>query len=185
MSIPEQVMTKPPRLLAIVSMIAVAVASRLVPHPWNLTSVAAVGLFAGAYLDDRRLAFLVPLAALFLSDLVLGFYQGMPVVYLSFALVVGLGLWLRTRRRPLMIAGATLAGSVLFFGLTNLGVWAFGALYPHTGAGLAACFIAALPFFRGTLEGDALYSLILFGGFALLESRIAALREPAAAFAAA
>jgi hypothetical protein len=174
-----------PRLVAIVSMIAAAVVSRLIPHPWNLTSVAAVALFAGAYVKDRRLAFLVPLAALFLSDLVLGFYEGMPVVYLSFALIVGVGLWLRTRRRPLAIAGATLASSVLFFGLSNLGVWAFGDLYPRTGAGLVACFTAALPFFRGTLEGDALYSLILFGGFALLERRVAALREPGPAFAAA
>jgi hypothetical protein len=180
----EPVMIKP-RLFVIVSMIAAAVASRLVPHPWNLTSVAAVALFAGAYLEDRRLAFAIPLAALFLSDLVLGFYQGLPVVYFSFALIVGLGLWLRTRRGPLMIAGATLAGSVLFFILTNLGVWAFGPLYPHSAAGLAACFTAALPFFRGTLAGDAFYSLILFCGFALLERRVPALRHPAPAFAAA
>ena len=172
-----------PRLVTIVAMIAAAVASRLVPHPWNLTSVAATALFAGAYLEDRRLAFLVPLAALLVSDLALGFYRGMAVVYLAFALIVCLGLWLRTRRRPLPIVGATLAGSLLFFGLSNFGVWAFGALYPHSGAGLAACFTAALPFLRGTLEGDGLYSLILFGGFALLERHVAALRAPDPAFA--
>lgn len=172
-----------PRLVTIVAMIAAAVASRLIPHPWNLTSMAATALFAGAYLEDRRLAFLIPLAALLVSDLALGFYRGMAVVYLSFALIVGLGLWLRTRRRPLPIAGATLAGSLLFFGLSNFGVWAFGGLYPQTGAGLAACFAAALPFLRGTLEGDGLYSLILFGGFALLEQNISVLREPEPVFA--
>ena len=172
-----------PRLVMIVAMIAAAVASRLIPHPWNLTSVAATALFAGAYLEDRRLAFLVPLAALFVSDLVLGFYKGMAAVYLSFALIVSLGLWLRSHRRPLPIVVATLAGSILFFGLSNVGVWAFGGLYPHTGAGLAACFTAALPFLRGTFEGDGLYSLILFGGFALLERNVVALREPDAVFA--
>jgi hypothetical protein len=167
-----------PRLLTIVALIVAAVASRLVPHPWNLTSVAAVALFSGAYLDDRRLAFLVPLAALLISDVALGFYKGMAVVYLSFALIVGLGMLLRRHRSAPFIAAAAVAGSLLFFGLSNLGVWAFGALYPHTLAGLAACFVAALPFYRGTLEGDLLYSLILFGGVALLERKVAALREP-------
>src|ERR1700761_7102838 len=93
----ERVMIKP-RLITLIGMVLAAMATRLVPHPWNLTSVAAVALFAGAYLEDRRLAFAVPLAALLLSDLVLGFYSGMAAVYLSFALIVGLGLWLRQRR---------------------------------------------------------------------------------------
>lgn len=171
------------RLFTLVSLIAAAIASRLVPHPWNLTSVAAVALFAGASLEDRRLAFAVPLLALLISDAVLGFYKGMAVTYLAFTLIVALGVGLSRHRRPLAIAGATLAGSVLFFGLTNLGVWAFSGLYPHTAAGLSACFLAALPFFRGTLEGDALYSLVLFGGFALLERHVAALRGPGLALA--
>ncbi len=172
-----------PRVLAIVAMIAAAVASRLVPHPWNLTSVAAVALFSGATLNDRRLAFIVPLAALLLSDMVLGFYKGVATVYLAFALIVALGMLLRGRRKPLLITGATLTGSLLFFALTNLGVWAFGDLYPRTGAGLSACFVAAIPFFRGTLEGDALYSLVLFGGFALMERGVPAMREPEPALA--
>ncbi len=172
-----------PRLIAVVALIVGAVASRLVPHPWNLTSVAAVALFSGAYLDDRRLAFAVPLAALLISDTVLGFYKGMAVVYLGFALIVGLGVLLRRHRSAPVIAGATLAGSLLFFGLSNLGVWAFGGLYPHSLAGLGSCFVAALPFYRGTLEGDVLYSAILFGGFALLERKVTVLREPASALA--
>ena len=119
-----------PRIATIVAMIAAAVVSRLIPHPWNLTSMAATALFAGAYLEDRRLAFLVPLAALFISDLALGFYRGMAVVYFSFALIVCLGMWLRGRRRAAPIALATLAGSLLFFGLSNLGVWALAAFIP-------------------------------------------------------
>ena len=89
------------RLFTLVSLIAAAVASRLVPHPWNLTSVAAVALFAGASLEDRRLAFAVPLLALLISDAALGFYKGMAFTYLAYALIVTLGLWLSRHRRPL------------------------------------------------------------------------------------
>ncbi len=174
-----------PRLATLIAMVLAAAATRLVPHPWNLTSITAVALFGGAYFQDRRLAFAVPLGALFVSDLVLGAYPGMAVVYGSFTLIVGVGLWLRSRRQPAMIAGAALVSSVLFFVLTNLGVWAFEPLYSKTWSGLVACYLAALPFFRNSLEGDLLYTLILFGGFALLERRFAALRErPAAAGAA-
>jgi hypothetical protein len=77
-----------------------------------------------------------------------------------------------------LIAAAAVTSSLLFFVLTNLGVWAFGHMYPKTAAGLIACYTAALPFFRNTLEGDLLYTLVLFGGFALLERRFAVLREP-------
>src|ERR1700688_456189 len=125
-----------PRFLVLASMILAAAASRLIPHPPNMTSITAVALFGGAYFSDRRLAFLVPLAALFLSDLFLGFYGHMEVQYLSFALIVCIGLWLEKDRSVLKIAAAALAGSVLFFLLTNFGVWAFGSLYPRTPAGL-------------------------------------------------
>ncbi len=101
----------------------------------------------------------------------------MEVQYLSFALIVCIGLWLEKDRSALKIAAAALAGSVLFFVLTNFGVWAFGSLYPRTLGGLMDCYIAAIPFFRNTLQGDMLYTLILFGGFALLERRFSVLRE--------
>src|ERR1700729_3561381 len=104
-----------PRLIALMSIVLAAAALRLAPHPPNMTPIAALALFGGAYFHDRRLAFAVPLVALLLSDLVLGFYRGMALVYLSFMLIVLLGLWLRPRRRPSLIAGAALCGSVTFF----------------------------------------------------------------------
>ena len=166
-----------PRLAALISIVMAAALSRLIPHPPNMTSVAAVALFGGAYFSDRRLAFLVPLAALFLSDLVLGFYGHMAVVYSSFALIVCIGLWLGKDRSVPRITAAALASSILFFLLTNFGVWAFDSLYPRTLDGLIDCYVAAIPFFRNTLQGDILYTLILFGGFALLERRFSVLRE--------
>src|SRR5205085_2609561 len=90
-----------PRITVLVCMIIAAAASHLIPHPPNMASIAAVALFGGAYLSDKRLAFLVPLAALFLSDLVLGLYGHMEIVYGSFTLVVCLGLLLCASRRSL------------------------------------------------------------------------------------
>ena len=173
-----------PRLLVLVSIVLAAAASRLIPHPPNMTSLTAVALFGGAYFSDKRLAFLVPLVALFLSDLVLGFYHHMEMVYLSFALIVGIGLLLQKRRTALPIAAAAVAGSVLFFVVTNFGVWAFESLYPKTLGGLIACYVAAIPFFQNTLFGDALYTAVLFGGFALLERYLPTLRDPAMPHAA-
>jgi hypothetical protein len=121
------------------------------------------------------------MAALFLSDLMLGFYPHMQVVYGALALSVCLGWLLRRDRSPLRIAGATLAGAVVFFLLTNFDVWASGTLYPRTAAGLAACFTAALPFFQNTLAGDLFFSALMFGGFALAERLAPVLREPPAA----
>jgi hypothetical protein len=166
------------RFAMVACMILVAAASRLIPHPPNLASVTAMALFGGAYLSKRRLAFLVPMAALLLSDLVLGFYSRMWVVYGSFALVVCIGLLLRRRRTPVAIASAALASSILFFVVTNFGVWVFGSLYPKTMEGLLACYVAAIPFFQNTIMGDALYTTVLFGGFSLAERWWPALREP-------
>src|SRR5437879_4785994 len=117
-----------PRLLSIVALIAIAASFRVLPHPPNFSPVGAIALFAGAYIAGRRWAFAIPVCALFLSDLILGGY-GLPlmaVVYGSFAAAVGVGTLLRERRTPGRIAGATLAGSTLFFLTTNFAVWALG-----------------------------------------------------------
>ena len=174
------------RFLVLAGMILAAAAFRLMPHPPNFAPIGAMAIFGGACFASRRAAFVVPLAAMFLSDLAIGLLSGnlslglhrlLPVVYGSFALMVCLGFWLRTRRTVAPIAGATLAGSVLFFVLTNLGVWAFGALYPKTWDGLVACYVAAIPFFRNTLLGDAVYATVLFGGLTLAEKGWPILRE--------
>lgn len=177
------------RSLAVIGMILAAAASRLLPHPPNFAPIGAVALFGGASFASRRTAFLVPLAAMFLSDLGLGLLSGnlahglhplIPWVYGSFALSVGLGSWLRRRRRFVPIAGASLAGSLIFYLVTNFGVWAQGALYARSWPGLLACYEAAIPFFGNTVLGDAAYAAVLFGGLALAERRLPILREPAA-----
>jgi hypothetical protein len=168
-------------MAVIASMIFVAAASRLAPHPPNLTAITAIAFFGGAYFSDKWMAFGVPLSALLLTDAMLGFYPHMEIVYGSFAIIVAIGLLLRARRTAPMIAATVVTSSVVFFVPTNLGVWACAELYPRTITGLIACFTAALPFFRNMLVGDAIYCMALFGGLAVLEQLIPRLREPQAA----
>jgi hypothetical protein len=102
----------------------------------------------------------------------------MAAVYAAFALVVVLGRWLLRRRRSgPRVAGAAVVASILFFLVSNFGVWLGGALYPRTLEGLAACYVAAIPFFGATLLGDVVYAAALFGGLALVERRVPALRQ--------
>jgi hypothetical protein len=183
------------RTFIIVGAVLLAALTRLMPHPQNFAPITAMGLFGAATLADRRLGILTPLLALFVSDLCIeianrmglmtswGFYSGMWLVYATTFLITLVGLLLRNHRTVWAIAGATLAGSIIFFLVTNFGVWAFGGLdlygnpYPQTFEGLIACYSAAIPFFKNTLLGDAVYSTVLFGGFALAEMYLPALRE--------
>jgi hypothetical protein len=167
------------------AMILAAALSRLLPHPPNFAPITAMALFAGATMTDKRWAFAVPLAAMLLSDTILelttgwGFHSGMWVVYAAFCLVTLLGIQIRAAVNAGRVALATFAGSVLFFVLTNLAVWASGGMYPRTLAGLEMCFVAALPFFQNSLMGDAFYATLLFGGFALAERNLPAMRASA------
>ena len=157
------------RLVALLTAIVVAAALRLVPHPPNFTPIGAMALFSGAYLGRKALAFAAPLGALLLSDLVLGFYHGQATVYSSVALIVMLGMVALSRVSPLRVAGAAVLSSVLFFLITNLGMWLFSGFYPRTMLGLEACYVAAIPFFQNTIAGDLFYATLLFGGFRVAE----------------
>lgn len=167
------------RLIALMVAIFAAAAMRLLPHPPNFSPIAAMALFGGAYLPRRALAFVAPFGALAISDALLGgFYPGMNFVYLSFGLTVLIGWAIAKRKSPLVIGGAAVASSVMFFVLTNFGMWLFSGFYPRTVEGLVACYVAAIPFFQNTLAGDLFFTALLFGGFALAERLLPALRQP-------
>jgi hypothetical protein len=179
------------RFLLLAAMILAAALTRLlIPESLpNVSPIAAIALFGGAHFASKRHAFLVPLLAMLAGDVLLyggkyeqfqgSFLAVSSPVYASFALIVCLGLWLRSRPdiRIHQVAGMTLAGSVLFFLVTNFGAWAFFRMYPKTLQGLVDCYVAGIPFFQYTLLGDAVYVTVLFGSFALVESRVAALRR--------
>ena len=152
-------------------LIIFAALSRFIPHPPNFAPIAAMALFGGVYFD-KRFALLVPLAAMLLSDYFIGFHNVILFVYGSFLLVGLIGLWLKRNKKVRWIVGASIGSSILFFLITNFGVWLMGA-YPPTLAGLAECYVAAIPFFRNTLVGDLFYVAVLFG---LYESALYFLR---------
>jgi len=173
------------RSILLAGIVVAAALARLVPHPPNVTPIAAMALLSGACFGNRKLAYLLPLAAMLLSDLVLGCTRyGMlsmlgiqPVVYACILATTALGQLIKDRRSVRQVGTASLAGSLLFFVVTNFAVWATGRLYPLTGSGLAVCYAAAIPFFRNSLLGDIAFTTILFGGMALLENRLVWMRD--------
>jgi hypothetical protein len=166
------------RLITLSLMIFAAAASRLVPHPYNFTPVAAMALFAGATFERKWSAFAIPLLALLLSDAVLGFYglKEMLVTYFGFAAIVCIGFLVRGRPQVMPIALATLSGAVTFFLITNCAFLINTSLYPQTLDGLVQGYVAGVPFFRNTLLSDIFYSTLLFGGFLLAEHKYAWLK---------
>ena len=152
-------------------LIALGACARLAPHPWNFTPMMAIGLYAGARSAKLWVGVLVTLAALLVSDAILGFYAGMWYVYAASLIPVLLGrLAQRPRRGIGFVAASAIVSSVSFFVITNAAVWATSNLYPHTWGGLATCFAAAVPFYRNQIAGDALYTAALFGADALFRA---------------
>jgi hypothetical protein len=167
------------RFWVLFSLVLGGAALRLIPHPANFSPIGAIAIFAGSQFANTGAgkigrsvsAFLVPLFALFLSDLVLGFHDLMPTVYVSFLLIVALGVWGQPRLSKSRWVAVSFTGSLLFFTLTNYAVWnQAGSIYPHTLNGLSLCFVAALPFLQNTVLGDLFYSGSLFSALWVLEN---------------
>jgi hypothetical protein len=165
-----------PRSGVLIAMIALAVAVRLliffVPGalPYNFTPVEAIALFGGAYFGDRRLAFLVPLGAMLVADAIIGLHPMLPVVYACIAASVVLGFGLRDRVSVLRVAGFGVAGSLLFFAVVSFVEWLLGDT-DYCRAGIVDCYVAALPFLKNWLAGTLVWSVVLFGGFELLQRK--------------
>jgi hypothetical protein len=178
-------MTK--RALALVAFIFVVALVRLLPHPSNFAPITAMAVFGGVRFRNRIVAVFAPLLALLLSDMAhqvlcaygltpdWGFYKGMWVVYGTTALIVLMASVARGTRSPWIIAATTLAGSCIFFVVTNFAVWAGGGMYPQTLEGLGMCYAAGLPFFGNGVLGDLTFATVLFGAWALAEATIPAL----------
>jgi hypothetical protein len=161
-------------------LVLVCVVLRILPHPPNFAPVGASGVLAGRTMR-LPLAIAVVVASMALSNIVLArihgydaFGWGSLFVYAGFVLQVVLARALRRVRGGAIAAAAV--GAVGFFVLSNLGVWAVGSLYPRDLAGLGACFVAALPFFAGTLAGDVLWTVVLVSVHRAVGRRLAGRR---------
>lgn len=149
-------------------LIVLGVMTRLLPHEPNFTSVAAVALFGAVYLRPKY-AILLPLVILVISDAVIGFdsFQGRAMVYGSFVAIGLIGLAVRRHKSFATILGGTVAGSVLFYIITNFAFFYPPTMYPHDLSGIIASYYNAIPFFRNMLMGDLFYVGLLFGSYEL------------------
>lgn len=151
------------RFLVILGFIAIGMLSRLFPHPPNFTSINAIALFGTFYLGNQWLSLATVFSTVFLSDLFLGSHSTIPFVYLSFGLSTLLGHGLKEGNSLRRISMICFFSSLLFFLVTNFGVWMTNTCYPKTMEGLWVCYLAALPFFTNQILGDLAYASLLFG----------------------
>jgi hypothetical protein len=166
-----------PKFWILTLMVFATAFARLIPHPPNFAPIAAMALFGGAYFNKKWAAFLVPISAMFITDLILGFHETMWAVYLSFAFIVTLGMLIIKQKKVGNIFFASVTASVMFFIITNFGVWLSTPYYAKSGTGLAACFTAAIPFFHQTLLSDLFFVTILFGLFELAKTKYPVLAQ--------
>jgi hypothetical protein len=165
--------------LLVACLIGLIVAARLVPHAPNFTPVVAAGLFAGMIFRSRTLALAMPVAAILLSDLILGpeDWRIRAVIYAALVLPAALGIWGQRFRPIVALLPLALASSLLFFVVTNFAVWAFSGMYTLDISGLIRCYVLALPFLQNTVIGDVVWTAALFGSWWLVQLWIPGLRR--------
>lgn len=151
-------------------LIFIGVILRLIPHPPNFAPISAISLFGAAHLR-RKYAFIIPLLAMFISDVIIGFASFWVTisVYLSFVIIGLMGRWLKKRKNLPNIIGVSLTSSLLFFIITNFAVWASTPWYGKNIQGLVKCYWMAIPFFKNTLLGDLVYVGAMFGLYKLIK----------------
>ncbi|MBC7457143.1 MAG: hypothetical protein H7235_02610 [Bdellovibrionaceae bacterium] len=144
-----------------VSLVLIAVVSRLITHQWNFTMMGAVAVIAGFLISNRPLALATVLSSLLISDYFIQFHNTMITVYLGYTLMALIGIFMASNKFSRMVA-VSFIGSVTFFVVSNLGVWFEGQLYPQTFAGLINCFEMAVPFFRNEMISTMLLAPVLY-----------------------
>lgn len=165
---------KSPRFIVITLLIIAAALTRalpyFIPHIWNFTAVGALAIFAGAHFSDKRIAFIIPLAAMAVSDLFIG--NGFSLlVYIGFIAMVACGFLIRNKVNTTNVALASFISAAVFYLITNFSFFYSVSLYPRNLSGILASYAAGLPFFRNMLIGNMVFSAVLFGSFYLLSKR--------------
>ena len=177
------------RLGVLIALILAAAFSRTIPHMPNFSPLGAIGLFGAAYLLKKWQAFLIPFAATWLSDLFINnviyakyyptftwFYPGFIWQYGTYLLITLAGIFIFKRITPLRVLAAILASTTLFFLITNFGAWPGEPTYSQDFQGLLSCYVAGLPYLKGTLLGDFFYVIVLFSIFTFMQKQFPPLR---------
>ena len=178
------------RFTVLTVLIVACAFSRMIPHLPNFSPLGAIGLFGAAYFSKKWQAFLIPILATWLSDLFINnviygqyfpeftwFYPGFYWQYGSYLLITLAGIFIFKKVNTKRVLAGTLASTLIFFVVSNFGVWVGGLMYPKNTTGLIACYLAGIPYIKGTLLGDLFYSGILFSSFALLQNRFPVLKS--------
>jgi len=162
------------RFFALSAAIFIAALSRLIPHPADFTPLGAMALFGGCYFKDKRKAYLVPILALWVSDIILNsvlyfhkltfFYSGFLWTYSCFALIVLIGTFMKRVTFKNVIL-ATITAALLHWLVSDFGVWLNGGIYPANLQGFIACYVAALPFLKNMLAANLIFGGVMFGAF--------------------
>jgi hypothetical protein len=177
------------RFSVLVGLIVLAAFSRMIPHMPNFSPLGAIGLFGAAYFNKKWQAFLIPLTAIWLSDLFINniiygqfqtsfvwLYDGFYWQYGSYALITLAGFFIFKKVNVPRILVGTLISTAIFFLVTNFGCFPNNPIYTQDFSGLITCYVAGIPFIKGTLFGDLCYSALLFGSFVLLQQRFSVLK---------
>ena len=173
-------MTQKNQVFLFLGLAIVALVSRWIPHPPNFSPLIAIALFGGTVLSSKKLAFMLPILAIFLSDLVLGFYPMFLGVYFCLALVVAVGLAMKSLfkdsklNKVASLLSGSIVASIVFYLTSNLFVWASSGMYPMTGTGLIESYVMAIPFFNNSLASTIVYAAALFTAYEWASRRIAA-----------
>jgi hypothetical protein len=173
------------RFLVLSGFIFIAALSRIVPHPYNFAPLGAMSLFGAAYFTNKKLSFLLPLAAFFVSDLLVNnilfasYYDGFVLftpgfywMYGSVALIVVAGIFILKKVNLKNVIAGSLTASIIFFVVTNFGAWLGSPIYPQSLSGLLMSYSAGIPFFHYTIAGDLIYSGVMFGAFEYVRQKV-------------
>lgn len=155
-------------LISYTAIIFLAVVARLIPHAPNFAPIGGLALFSGFHFK-KKIALIIPLSAMFVSDIFLGFHKTIPYVYVSFIIIALIGGLIKNNKWK-SLALASLTSSILFFLVTNFGVWATGTMYQNNLSGLIQSYVMGLPFFRNTIISDLFYSFSFFYGYKFLSN---------------
>jgi hypothetical protein len=167
-----------PRFIVLTLIVIAAAITRalplFIPHIWNFTAVGALAVFSGAQFKDKIVAFVLPLAAMALSDLFIG--NGFSsLVYTGFVAMVICGFLIRNRKSVTNILLSSICSAIVFYLITNFAFFYPATLYPRNLSGIYTSYVMALPFLNNMIVGNLIYGFVLFGSFYFLEKRYPAL----------
>ncbi len=174
------------KIITVFALIFAAAASKLLPHPPNITPITAMCLLGGALIGFRFISVLVAISGLYLSDLILNntilsiYYPDntgivwwadyMYWTYGAFIAIVFLGQLLKTKPTVLRMVLVSILATAMFYVLTSIGTWASGLIYPRTGEGLIASFTAGIPFLRNSFLGNVFFTVVIFKSYEWIRS---------------